>query len=257
MPTGIGHAELCDWDAICSAVADLRPVSPPGTIMTYHAATFGWILGETARRVTGRSFQELLDQEFKRPLGLTDMYVGIPEAVEERVATVYEVFAPGAEPPPPDDPVQRDIPGWMLPLGSLMNRPDARRACMPAVNGIMNSRSIALFYAGLLPGGMGGRELLPPSRIREATRQEALQSLPEPELPRRMGLGFFLGGAGCPEMSLRPEAFGHGGYGASLGYADPAHRLAVGFTKNFLSPTEPVRVNVMRELREALEIPEY
>jgi CubicO group peptidase (beta-lactamase class C family) len=71
-----------------------------------------------------------------------------------------------------------------------------------------------------------------------------------------MGLGYFLGGAGCPELSSRPDAFGHGGYGGSLGYADPSRRLAVGFTKNLLVPGDPVRVQVMQELRSALGIPE-
>jgi CubicO group peptidase (beta-lactamase class C family) len=255
LPTGLGYSELCDWDKICAGIAGLRPISKPGAVMTYHAATFGWILGEVARRVSGLGFRQLLEREIEVPLGLSDLYVGIPDEVESRIAAAYDPVPGPDEPPPPDDSEPRDIPGWMYPLGAMISRPDVRRACMPAVNGIMNARSLARFYAGLLPEGIDGKKLLPPGRMREATRQHALQSMPEPNPPRRLGLGYFLGGAGCPEMSLRLEAFGHGGYGGALGYADPAYRLAVGFTKNFLS-REPIRLTVMLALRQALGIPE-
>jgi CubicO group peptidase (beta-lactamase class C family) len=262
LPAGLTPAQVCDWKTLAAAIADAKPVTAPGQIMTYHAITFGSILGEVACRVTGKSFPQLLTQEVTGPLGLSDFFVGIPDRVESRIATVYDAPAAPAEEPPPDPAEPRDILPWMRPLGTFLTRPDVRRACLPAANGIMNARDLASFYAALVPGGRNGRELLPPARVRTAVEQQALQWLPELPVPRRMGLGYFLGGEGCPELSSRPDAFGHGGYGGAVGYADPSCGLAVGLTKNYLSisfaapPVEPLRLTVLRQLRSALGLSE-
>jgi len=257
MPVGIGHTELCDRQAMCAAIANLRPVSPPRAETTYHAATYGWILGETARRVDGRTFSTMLEEEVRRPLGIEGLYVGIPDAVEARVAILDSVYEPGNEPPPPDDPLPRDIPGWMQPLSELMNRPDARRACMPGISGIANARALAQFYAALLPGGGARTELLPPARVHQATRMQTKFCFPGQEIPVRVGLGYFLGGEACAaEMGSRPDAFGHPGHGGSIGFADPQHHLAVGLTKNYFLMARNSHRVVLSELRHTLGIPQ-
>ena len=249
MPMGLGYRDLADWDAMCRAIADLAPSWPAGTQQIYHAVTYGWLVGEAACRAAGRPFARLLADEIVRPLGLGGLFVGIPDEAEERVAVLESPPEPG-QAPPPDDSVPRDVPGWMHPLHAMMNRPDARRACIPASNGIMNARSLARHYAALLPGGVNGIELLPPHRVREATvRQIPAGAAPE-SLAGRIALGYFIGGEG-DDMGHRPTVFGHGGFGGSIGFADPEHRLAVGFTKNLFS-SAGAGGSVLRELREAL-----
>src|SRR5437588_27753 len=54
VPAGVGPEDICDWDGMCRAIADLTPLWEPGTRSIYHAFTYGWILGEVARRVDGR-----------------------------------------------------------------------------------------------------------------------------------------------------------------------------------------------------------
>lgn len=253
IPMGIGLPELLDWETMCRAMAELSPVSAPGTQMCYHAVTFSWLVGEVARRVDGRRFAQMLDEEICRPLNLTGLFVGIPAEVEPRVAILEEVFAPGQTPARPDDSVPQSIPGWMWPLVTWMNRPDVRRACIPASNGIMTARALARHYAALLPGGVGGVELLPPERVRLATQLQVPSVNPADGAQQRRGLGYLLGGD--PNlMGSRPAAFGHGGYGGALGFADPDYRLAVGFTKNFYSPNNSAS-QVLCELRESLGIP--
>ena len=100
--------------------------------------------------------------EICRPLGIADsLFVGIPDEVEPRVA-ILEDITKGADDPVPEDSGPASVPAWMQPLHSMMNRPDARRACIPASNGIMTARAVARHYAALLPGGVDGIELLPP-----------------------------------------------------------------------------------------------
>jgi CubicO group peptidase (beta-lactamase class C family) len=227
MPRGIGYAELNDWDTMCAAIADLTPVSPAGEESAYHAITYGWILGEVARRVDGRSFGDLLRDEISTPLDLTEeLFVGLPDDAEPRVAFLEgKMDEKELERIRADDSPQA-IPGLLQPLYEWMNRADGRRACLPASNGIMTAHAVARHYASLLPGGVDGIELLPPARIALAIEPQRPRNLKPGDPPPKHRLGYMNLG------SFSPTAFGHDGYGGSLGFADPACGLAFGFARN-------------------------
>ena len=70
---------LYDWDAMCAALAAQEPWWEPGTAHGYHAVTFGWLVGEVVRRITGRSLGTYFRDEIARPLGL-DLHIGLAEA---------------------------------------------------------------------------------------------------------------------------------------------------------------------------------
>jgi len=245
-PVGISHADLCNWETMCAKIADLKPVSPPGMEYAYHAITYSWTVGEVLRRVDGRSFQRMLHDEICVPLGITnEMFVGIPDEVESRVAFLEVKTDDSANQPLPHDATPQAVPALVQPLHAWMNRPDARRACIPASNGIMTARAIARHYAALLPGGVDGVELLPPERIRLATEAQ----WPGNAKPGDPPPGHRLGYGGGP---ISATSFGHGGYGGSLGFANIEHRLAFGFTRNrFVSDASLPRI--VETLQQSLE----
>ena len=253
MPMGIACREIVDWQTMCDAIAQLSPIAPAGQRQIYHAVTYSWLVGEVIRRVTGCPFSQVLQEEICRPLHLSSMFIGMPPELEDRVAVLEESFAPDKE-PSADDSRPQAIPGWMWPLHDWANRPDIRHACIPASNGVMSARSMARHYAALVPGGVNGIELLPPSRIHQATQQRTPTSPAPEDSAMGMSLGYFLGGPDC-EMGSRITAFGHGGYGGSTGFADPEQRLAVGFTKNRFADNGTVR-KVLCQVRDALGIPQ-
>ena len=65
-------ADLCDTDRMCAALAAAEPWWQPGTRFGYHALTFGFLLGETLRRVTGATMSGLLREVLTGPLGVAD-----------------------------------------------------------------------------------------------------------------------------------------------------------------------------------------
>jgi CubicO group peptidase (beta-lactamase class C family) len=238
MPMGLDHAKLCDWTTMCASIADLKPISPPGMEMTYHAMTYGWILGEIARRVDGRPFGQMLHDEICAPLRITnEMFVGIPDKVEPRVAIIEAKFDESATQAPPNDLLPQAIPALVCPLDSWINRADARRACIPASTGIMTARALAKHYAALLPGGVDGVELLPPERVRLAIEpQKATNSQPG-DMSARQRLGYVAG------TIFSAGAFGHNGYGGSVGFADIDSGIAFAFTRNrFISDATLPRI---------------
>jgi CubicO group peptidase (beta-lactamase class C family) len=249
MPLGIGHADLDNWDTMCAAIADLKPVSPPGMEYAYHAITYSWTVSETIRRVDGRPFPQMLHEEIRLPLGLaSEMFVGIPDEVESRVAHLEAKTDPSANQPLPHGATQEAIPALVQPLHEWMNRPDARRACIPASNGIMSARALARHYAALLPGGVDGVELLPPERIRLATEIQRPGNSQPGDQPPGHRLGY---SAGSPFSST---SFGHAGYGGSFGFADVESGVAFGFTRNrFVN--DPTLPRIAEALKQALALP--
>lgn len=241
VPAEIGHEESLDWDKVCAAIAAARPAYAPGEKLRYHAMTYGWLIGEFIRRVDGRDFARFVREEISAPLGVADaLFFGLPESEEHRVVTLERLPSP-----PPATPQQPDpaIPRWRGPLEEWMKQPDVRRACIPGSNGIATARAVARHYAALLPGGVDGTELLPPSRIASATTLQTPRPEPQEGFPFLFSLGYM---QGSPTIGIGPEtsAFGHGGYGGSHGYANPARGFAVGITKNRFrdDDTTPARI---------------
>jgi CubicO group peptidase (beta-lactamase class C family) len=229
MPDGLAYEQLYDWDFMCAAIAQLKPSWPAGAKQVYHPITFGWVVGEVARRVDGRMVQQILEEEICRPLGLRRLFCGIPAELEPSTAFIAMVPDPPVTIPPPPN----DVAPSMMPLHHWMNKPEARRMPQPGGSGIMNARCIARHYAALLPGGVDGVELLPPSRIRLAT-EEQVPSGGYDAGSGRKSLGYILG-HNLTDTDPNVNGFGHGGYGGAQGFAHPHYRLALGLTRNRFS----------------------
>src|SRR6266705_3511660 len=100
MPLGVTPELMCDWDWMVQRIADMRPLFEPGTKAAYMSYTFGWVIGEVVRRTDQRSrpFGTFIQAEICQPLGLDRLWVGIPDAVAPRVATLANMppIPPGA-----------------------------------------------------------------------------------------------------------------------------------------------------------------
>ena len=240
MPPG---ARMTDWEGMCTAIAAMAPQWEPGTQSGYHALTFGWILGELARRVDGRPFERIVAEDICAPLGITDLYFGIPDGVEARIA------------PLENDPATTEGAAARTP--EVFNSPSVRRAVIPAGGGIANARALARHYAALISDGVDGVRLLPPERVQVATalQVEGLDIILG--VQARKGLGYFLGRPTSP-MGERVTAFGHSGHGGSIGFADPDSGFTFALMKNrlvFPPPGEGTANKVADAARAALGIP--
>lgn len=260
MPAGVTPEMMTDWTAMCSAIASHTPLWPPGTQVGYHAWTFGWILGEIIRRVAGQPFAQFAQEALCQPLGITDFYVGIPDAVEPRIAPVRQTLDPLADVAPDDLTLQIMPP--QVTSDVVVNRPDIRRASIPGGGGIMNARAIARHYAMLASDGqLDGVRILSPARIDiiRTCQTEHIAGLFG--TPSRFGLGYGLGGAAQEgadvAMGQGGGEFGHGGNGGSLGFADPARKLSFGLTKNLMTygadPTQSTAYKVAATIRAHID----
>jgi CubicO group peptidase (beta-lactamase class C family) len=231
--------QVLAWDPVVAAIARQAPNWEPGTAHGYHARSFGWILGELVRRVTGRSLGRFFAEEVARPLGL-DFWIGVPPDVLPRCA---RVIPPEALPSlaalfGADSLLARVMngPSGLFAYDDMWNRADVLRAEMPSSNGVGSARALARLYAALV-GEVDGRRVLAPDTVRAACVAQAEGPDRVLVFPSSFGLGFMVQPTCAPGAG--PRAFGHPGAGGSLAFADPEADLGFGYvsTRMKFDPT--------------------
>jgi CubicO group peptidase (beta-lactamase class C family) len=223
-----------DWDRVTARLAAQAPVFEPGTLNSYHAATYGFLAGEIVRRASGKTLGTLLRDEVTGPLG-ADLFVGLPLSEEDRVAQLL----------PADHPVEVPLETLPLPVRMGLSNPEQdparvntrawRAAELPALNGQASARGVARLCAALAEGGtLDGVHVLSSSTLAAMTaivadREDLLLGF-NPQWG--MGVAHNLIGIYGPN----PRTFGHSGWGGSFGCADPDARVAIGYVLNHMGP---------------------
>ncbi len=246
VPEGLVLRDLLDWERVTSALAAAAPAWEPGAETGYHALTFGYLVGEVVRRVDGRSLGTFLRDEVVQRLKIADMYIGAPESVEPRIAPLKQRFvitpemaarAQSSGAMGPTSLAARALGSVLGDLNGLLNSPEGHAAEIPAVSGVMTARDLARMYACLANGGeLDGTRIMGDATIRRATTVQT--SRPDKVIMNveiAWSLGYMNGGlAGWPQ-GPRPTAFGHIGFGGSVGFADPEIGMSFGLVLNALN----------------------
>ncbi|MFI6503942.1 serine hydrolase domain-containing protein [Nonomuraea typhae] len=256
--------DACAGDPVIRALEAQRPEWEPGTEHVYHSITFGYLVGEVVRRISGKSLGAFFADEVAGPLGL-NAWIGLPEEQEHKVARIdsaplvlEEMTAGMIENTGLDaDTVTR----WVAAVwgeGSIQSRAGAlggafenfaanmhgrayRAAEFPAANMLADARSLARMYAATV-SEVDGVRLLHPATVERAieiqTDRTRMHGLPaDLDLPAdrsfNMSLGFW---RACPPLPMAgPRSFGHPGSGGSIAFGDPDAELGFGYVMNLYS----------------------
>ncbi|MEO7193942.1 MAG: serine hydrolase domain-containing protein [Pseudonocardiaceae bacterium] len=225
LDTPIPLADALAWHPMTTALAAQHPLWPPGSAHGYHAQTFGWLVGEVIRRITGRTPGAFFADDIAGPLGL-DAYIGLPPAHQQRVSRLIE--PPGAG--HTDSAALRRASALTTPRIDP-NDPRVHAAEIPSSNGITTARALARFYNALIDP-TEGCSLLTPATLTAATIPQSDALDRTLGVHTRFGLGYALTSATFPLFG--PGSFGHGGRGGSLGAAHPPSRTTVGYVMNHM-----------------------
>ena len=256
--------QACAWHPVIRALEAQKPEWPPGTEHVYHSVTFGFLVGELVRRITGKTLGTFFADEVARPLGLR-AWIGLPEEQERHVAriehapfTMEEVTtgmleATGLDPDtvkawmaavwgPGSVQARAGMLGGALdPATNYMTTRAFRAAEFPFGNMLADARSLARMYAATV-SEVDGVRLLDPATVERMivvqTDKTRMNGLPPglnvpAERSFYMSFGFW---RACPPMPLAgPRSFGHPGSGGSIAFGDPDTAVGFGYVPNLWS----------------------
>jgi CubicO group peptidase (beta-lactamase class C family) len=257
------RVDVLDYGAVIRALEAQPPLWPPGTAHGYHARTFGFLLDELIRRITGKTLSDYWQETFARPLEL-DFWIGLPEKENSRVATIYA--AKSGKPPEPAQ-FYRDLvtvgtlarKTFTSPYGlnaiSKMNDPHIRAQPNVSFGGIGSASALAKFYSMLANGGeLNGQTFFSQETIVQMTTtlSDGLDRVFQ--IPTAFSAGFMKDSSqgaavsgppsGKGRFGNRPSlvarrmfgpsatSFGHPGAGGSHAFADPQNKIAFAYVMN-------------------------
>ncbi len=221
----------------------------PGTQFIYHPTSSMWVIAELVERRSGVEFRRFVRERIALPLGLHDLWMGLPPDQQPRAADlvhVGEALTPEqmremGYPVPPETEVTEDaLQGF--------NQAHVREAGVPGGGAFTTAACMALFYQALLTGrAPDGRVIWTPETL-ELARRVRTGALTDPMFgkPVNRGLGVVI--AGDRERNYRgfghtntERAFGHGGAGGQIAWADPGTGLSFAYVTNGMD-RNPVRL---------------
>ena len=236
-------ADVHDHDAVVAAIENQIPAWPLGSGHAYHPRSFGALIDEPVRRLTGQSLGQYWRENIAAPLDL-EFWIGLPDSEHHRVARLYPGKAGHAEISDPfyqqlnspDSPTRR---AFTSPRGlhsiQEMNSPSAWSAGFPALGGIGTASALAKFYQAIL--GHIDSPLTPSIRRALATPQTSGYDLVLLR-PTTFSCGAQLDPLDANGNKIRqifgpsPHAFGHPGAGGSHALADPDSGLSFAYVMN-------------------------
>jgi CubicO group peptidase (beta-lactamase class C family) len=242
-----GH-RILDWEHMTEALEQAAPAYPPGTSVGYHALTFGWLVGEIVRRISGMSLNQFVQENIAGPLGLHGLFIGCPPEERHRAAPLKALSWPmplrsvgkvalrprvsGALSRSRVNINPRRIQNTLSPRGieDVLLQPEMMDAEVPAMNGYFDAVSLATMYAMLANGGeFGGVRILKPETVARATEVQNDQRDRVVIVNMQWRLGYHR----VPHLYKQlPFIYGHMGFGGSGAWADPQNNLALAMVCN-------------------------
>ena len=232
-----------DWldaDRRLARFAQWRLNWEPGSRFEYHPSSSMWVVAEIIERRTGRAFTEFVRTEVAAPLGLDDLHVGLPAEQNPRVTEIEHC----GDPMTGDDYARLGIPE--PPVTEVtedailsFNQAEVRAVGVPGGGGIMSAAELALFYQALIHGGsLGGRRVWQNSTLEMARAVRSGDHRdPLSGVPVNRALGIVVAGESFRNFrgfghANSPLAFGHGGAGGQIAWADPESGISIGYCTN-------------------------
>ncbi len=213
----------------------------PGSRYEYHPTSSMYVIAELIERRSGLDYGEFIRKRIAEPLGLDDLWVGLPRELHGRLADCVHTGEPlsaadyrelGLPPPPVTEVTEEAIQSF--------NLPEVRDAGIPGGGGTMTAAELALFYQALVNDGssLDGQQIWQPETLREALRVRT-GDLRDPLMDHLVSRALGVVIAGDERRNVRgfghtnsELAFGHGGAGGQIAWADPATGISLGYCTN-------------------------
>ncbi len=223
----IDPALWLDPPACAAAIAALPPLWEPGTAHGYHPITWGYLVGELARLIDGRTLGTILREDICAPVGI-DFQIGLPEADHARVADIQRPRALADLGKINEATRAAFLTKWAAP-----NRGGAiwKAIEIPSANGHGTALGVAALYGLYANGGaLSGNQIISAAGMGALTRRQTIgQDLVLPFITE-FAAGLMRNNLGL--YGPNPETLAHSGWGGSMGLGDPDRHLSAAYVMN-------------------------
>ncbi|MBV1920019.1 MAG: beta-lactamase family protein [Pseudomonadales bacterium] len=247
-------SDMLNWDQALKGMEKATPTHQPDSAHGYHGFNYGYLIGGLIEKISGKKFQQVLQEELVDPLKLDGAFIGLPETELHRRANLIgggqrsdQFYLEGIM-----KLIEKPLVKLLLKAFSLFtskpnnfirtfifpftedkfcwNSPELSSAVQPAANGHFTARSLAKMYAALsLEGSLDGVEILTPETVYKMSRVQNRKRDDVLFIPMHWRLGYHRVFAfGAPLKN----AFGHFGFGGSGAWCDPERELSCAMTVN-------------------------
>lgn len=231
---------LYDWGRLVTALASQAPYWPPGSAHGYHTNTFGFLLGEFVRRVSGLSLGQYFQKHIAEPLN-ADVHFGLSDTELTRAAELdwpdeQNLLASFDFDQTMSEHESMVLHAYANPHGvsslGVLNSEPWRQIEVPSTNGFGTAKGLARIFSALAEGGVHeDTRIIHADTLAEASAMqcEGVDKMLGKDI--RWGLGFQLTHPNRL-MGPNPNSFGHFGNGGSVGFADPDAKVGFAYTLN-------------------------
>jgi CubicO group peptidase (beta-lactamase class C family) len=238
--------DLYDWSERCNDLLRQAPCWTPGERPSYHAVTWGYVVGELLSRAADEPIASYLRRHIAGPLA-ADVFIGLPQSLESRAAELLRPKMPPPDLNPLSPCAARALDNPAIPPETA-NTTRWRDAKIPSANGHASAQGLARLWGAIANGGtLDGVALWSQSTIDKMTKlySAKIDELYGTRATYGMGISWYLG----------TKAFGHFGWGGSFGICMPEKKVGIGFVLNQMSadpPNDPRFQKLFRAIFTAL-----
>ncbi|KAM0261378.1 hypothetical protein ACHAQJ_002229 [Trichoderma viride] len=229
--------DLLDHDAVAAKLAAQAPLWEPGTASGYHVVTFGVLITEVLRRVTGKTLKQFVAEEIAAPLN-ADFQIGL---LDKDIPRTSNVIAHKDAPPAQAAPEEGSIPYKTLMNPALtpntLDTEKIRKSDLGSINGFTYARAMNRIFSVLALGGqVDGVQLLSQKTLDLVFQEQSDGVDLAMGLPVSFGIGYALGGRGTMANFTPTGRVGlWGGWGGSLFAFDADRKLTFTYAMNQMS----------------------
>ncbi len=237
---------ILDHDAVVDQLARQEPFWKPGERHGYHPRTYGFLVDELVRRISGGipigTYFRLI---FGDPLDL-NLWIGVPDSVAQDVAPIYAPRT--SRRPESEEPFYRALSeqgsltrmAFSSPSGlhspSQMNDPNVRRHAIPSLGGIGTAAALARFYETFCSDEIFSSETVRRIATTQCTGEDQVL-----RVKTGFGIGFMKDPLHGNQKTRKifgpePDGFGQPGSGGSLGFCDPKNGISFAYVMNQMEP---------------------
>ncbi len=216
-------------DGVAALLAAQMPFFRPG-LWGYHALTIGTLADELVRRTDGRTIAQFYHEEIASRIDV-DIFLGLPAGEDDRYVAmfgledvaIFDFEVPNAE--AMAAALTNPMIAWDFP-----NHRYWRAAGHSSAAGTASARGLAKLYGHLVSENQpDGTRLLSQATLAQATRERIAGPDQCSGFDDRYAAGFRLN---VRTMGPNPTSFVHPGFGGSVAFADPAHRVGIAYVTN-------------------------